>query len=477
MNKLSILWIGLLLFASILAADKAAWKTRTIYQLLTDRFWRSNGDVTTPCDITTYCGGDWTGIQQQLQYVKDLGFDAIWISPTVDNYKDNYHGYAYQDWGKVNYHFGNEASLKKLVATAQSMGIWVMVDVVANHCAAIQDNFQLITPFNLPEHYHADCELVDNYNQTQREVCRLSGLADLDQRHPFVKSYLSQWIKDTVQTFNFDGIRIDTVPHVEKLFWPDFVASSGVFQIAEVFDTRDDYIADYQNYVDSTMNYPMFFVIKSVFANGTSMTQIPQKYALQDSLFNDVDALGLYVDNHDNPRFLSINSDWRLFKSSLAFALTARGVPILYYGSEQGFSGGADPSNREAMWGHFDRNHEIFKFTQTINLARAATKSFILPMVDRYVDDNLYIYNRGPMIVGLTNKVLPLQTVVVKNIGLPEGRQVCNIFLPTDCTQVWLGSIQFPLKDGEVKIFLPKDNSFFVSKKRSFSEHLKLASQ
>ena len=229
MNKLSILWIGLLLFTSILAADKAAWKTRNIYQLLTDRFWRSSGDVTTPCDITKYCNGDWAGIQQQLQYVKDLGFDAIWISPIVDNYGENYHGYAYQDWGKVNYHFGDEASLKRLVATAQSMGIWVMVDIVANHCAAIQDNFQLITPFNVSEHYHADCDLVDNYNQTQREICRLSGLADLDQRHPFVKSYLNQWIKETVQNFSFDGIRIDTVPHVEKPFWPEFVQSSGVF--------------------------------------------------------------------------------------------------------------------------------------------------------------------------------------------------------------------------------------------------------
>ena len=224
----------------------------------------------------------------------------------------------------------------------------------------------------------------------------------------------------------------------------------------------------------------MFFVIKSVFASGASMTQIPQKYALQDTLFNDVDALGLFVDNHDNPRFLSINNDWRLFKSALAFAQTARGIPIFYYGSEQGFSGGADPNNREPMWGHFDRNHEIFKFTLAINQARAASKSFMLPMVNRYVDDNFFVYSRGSMIVALTNRVLPVQTVVVRNIGLPEGSQVCNIFAPSgspDCTQVWLGSIQFNLNNAEVKIFLPKDSSFFVSKKRSFSQHVKMATQ
>ena len=148
MNKLSILWIGLLLFASILAADKAAWKTRTIYQVLTDRFWRSNGDTQSGCNLSKYCGGTFAGIEQKLQYIKDLGFDAIWISPVVENLGEGYHGYWFSNWEKVNSHFGNEASLKKLVDTCHSMGIWVMVDVVANHVAPVGTDFSQIYPLN-----------------------------------------------------------------------------------------------------------------------------------------------------------------------------------------------------------------------------------------------------------------------------------------------------------------------------------------
>jgi alpha-amylase len=92
------------------------------------------------------------------------------------------------------------------------------------------------------------------------------------------------------------------------------------------------------------------------------MRQISSRYAEESSKFTDLDALGLFVDNHDNARFLSQSSSVVKFKSALAFALTARGIPFFYYGSEQGFHGGADPNNREPLWNNFDKNHDIYKF-------------------------------------------------------------------------------------------------------------------
>lgn len=82
MKKLSLYStaIALLMLAySATAGDVNGWKKRTVYQILTDRFWRSNGD-TSLCDLHNYCGGDHDGMAKKLQYVKDLGFDAIWIS-------------------------------------------------------------------------------------------------------------------------------------------------------------------------------------------------------------------------------------------------------------------------------------------------------------------------------------------------------------------------------------------------------------
>lgn len=106
----------------------------------------------------------------------------------------------------------------------------------------------------------------------------------------------------------------------------------------------------------------MYFTIKDVFQSGSSMRNIGQRISQQQGMFKDVDALGIFVDNHDNPRFLNGNPNWSPFKSALAFALTSRGIPIFYYGSEQAFAGGQDPNNREPMWKNFNRNHEIFLF-------------------------------------------------------------------------------------------------------------------
>ena len=102
------------------------------------------------------------------------------------------------------------------------------------------------------------------------------------------------------------------------------------------------------------------------------MKKISQRWAEEQSKFKDIDALGIFVDNHDNARFLAGNGNKVLFKSALAFSLTARGIPFFYYGSEQGFAGGQDPYNREAMWHNFDKNHDIYLFVSKIMKARKA---------------------------------------------------------------------------------------------------------
>ena len=197
------------------------------------------------CDLHNYCGGNFDGITKQLQYVKDLGFDAIWISPVVDNTPGGYHGYWARNWEKINSNFGDEAALKRLVDTAHSMGIWVMVDVVANHVGPVEHDYSSLYPFNRPEHYHADCDINDWGNQWQVENCRLARLPDLDQGNSYVRQYLKDWIHNLVQKYGFDGIRIDTIPEVPKDFWREYGQASGVFQMGECFNGFDGYVGDY----------------------------------------------------------------------------------------------------------------------------------------------------------------------------------------------------------------------------------------
>lgn len=96
------------------------------------------------------------------------------------------------------------------------MGIWVMVDVVANHVGPVGNDFSRIYPFNQASHYHSNCDIVDWNNQAQVEYCRLAQLPDLDQSNSYVRQYLKDWIKNLVNTYGFDGIRIDTIPEVSK---------------------------------------------------------------------------------------------------------------------------------------------------------------------------------------------------------------------------------------------------------------------
>ncbi len=177
----SLLVAALLLCTSVMSKTKEQWKQRTIYQIITDRFWRTDGS-TQPCpDLSKYCGGTFKGIQDQLGYIKGMGFDAIWISPIPENYGNDYHGYAALDWYKVNPYFGNEQDLQNMIQAAQSMGIWVMLDVVANHVAYIDTDYKLVTPFNDSSHYHTKCQITDWNDQNQVEYCRLANLPDLNQ--------------------------------------------------------------------------------------------------------------------------------------------------------------------------------------------------------------------------------------------------------------------------------------------------------
>ena len=194
-----------------------------------------------------------------------MGFNAIWISPIVENYPGSYHGYHLTNLYNLNPYFGTEDDFKNLITQCHKRDIWVMVDVVANHVGPIGTDYSKINPFNLAEHYHDYCDITDWSNQWQVENCRLSGLPDLKQENTWVTQTLLNWIKDLISKYNIDGIRIDTIMEVPKWFWDKFRSAAGVFQIGEAFDGRLEYVADYQNHLDSVFNYPLYYTIASSF--------------------------------------------------------------------------------------------------------------------------------------------------------------------------------------------------------------------
>lgn len=245
------------------------WKKRSVYQLLTDRY-NFKGASAACLDLHNYCGGTFSGITEKLDYIQGMGFDAIWISPIPHNAEPDYHGYGALDWERVNEHFGTDDELKSLIEAAHSKDIWVMLDVVANHSTYYinsDTDFSNVNPLNKQEYYHTKCDI--NWDdQYTVENCWLAGLSDLDQSNSYVRSYLKSWISNVVSEFDFDGIRIDTIPEVPKDFWSEYTEAAGVFQMGEVFNGDIGFVADYQNHVEGLFNYPMFFTLHNVFGSG-----------------------------------------------------------------------------------------------------------------------------------------------------------------------------------------------------------------
>ena len=325
------------LLATGLLKTKDEWKSRTIYQLMTDRFYRSDGSTQGCADLGKYCGGTFKGIESQLDYIAGLGFDAIWISPIPENKGEDYHGYAALNWYKVNPHFGTEQDLIDLVNAAHKRDIWVMVDVVANHVACVFDDFAAVTPFNDASHYHSKCVVQDWNDPYQVEHCRYTEcVPDLDQDNQWVRTTLLNWIHDIVQKYGFDGMRVDTVKHVKKPFWKEYAQASGIYSVGEVFDGDVSTCAYWtQDGLDAVLNYPVHFTMVNVFNYGKSMYLLRQVSSDEKAKFADVDSLGNFLDNHDRPRFLHLNNPTHaILKSALTYVLFYTGIPIVYYGTE-----------------------------------------------------------------------------------------------------------------------------------------------
>ena len=192
-------------------ATKDQWRSRTIYQVLTDRFAKSEDSSQACQNLGNYCGGTYRGLINNLDYIANMGFDAIWITPIIDNTDGGYHGYWGRNWYGVNSNFGSEQDLQDFISACHNKDIWVMIDVVQNHVGPVGTDYSSINPFNQNSNYHSYCEIqssdFNSHNQNAIEWCRLAGLPDLYQEDPTTKSQLLDWTQWLMDTFKPDGLR------------------------------------------------------------------------------------------------------------------------------------------------------------------------------------------------------------------------------------------------------------------------------
>jgi len=438
------------------------WKKRSIYQLITDRFAKESTPSSTCLNLSNYCGGTFKGIVSKLDYIQGMGFDAIWISPVVENTPGGYHGYWAQNLFKINPHFGTEQDFIDLINECHKRGIWVMLDVVANHMGN-QDNdndFSSFVPFDSPDNYHSLCQITNWSDPDNVEFCRLSNLPDLNQDNEFVRASLKDWVASMVSKYKLDGLRIDTVPEVKKQFWSEFSENAGVFSIGEVFNGDPAYVGPYQQAIPGLLNYPMYYTLHDVFGNNrNSLHDIITRLDQERGTFEDLSALGVFMDNHDNARFLHSQHDWTQLKNGLTFVLLGKHIPIVYYGTEQALAGASDPNNREALWPRYDKEHNIYQHIAGVHAARrvAGDDFHASDFSVALLEDRILAFTRGPLLAVITNVGSGHGiSRAVKGLEYPAGTMLYNALDKEDSILVQDdGSVEIKIVDGQPKVYLP----------------------
>ncbi|TFY50619.1 hypothetical protein EVJ58_g10968, partial [Rhodofomes roseus] len=314
------------LVTSVSAATADQWRGRSIYQIITDRYALPDGADLNACNPKdqTWCGGTWTTIRENLDYIQGAGFTAIWISPVSQNYEgprtaygDAYHGYWIADVTKLNDRFGTADDLKALSDELHRRGMYLMVDVVVNNVMATSTTPDLSTfLFQDESKFHPFCP-IDWNNDTSVIDCWLGDttvtLPDVNTQDPDVVSAYQSWITDLVKEYNIDGLRIDAAKHVNLDFWPKFCGSAGVFCIGEVFDDDIGQASQYQgpDALDSILNYPIYDALVSAFAMpGTqNISALTDKVAQSQKMFKDPTLLGNFLEDQDVPRWANLSVD------------------------------------------------------------------------------------------------------------------------------------------------------------------------
>ncbi|KAF7855421.1 hypothetical protein EAF04_010164 [Stromatinia cepivora] len=473
--------VGLTSLDGVLSATPDEWRTRSIYQVFTDRFARTDASNTTDCPSQTYgyCGGTWQGIINRLDYIQDMGFTAIWISPVVEQVADpsrGFHGYSAQNLYGLNSHFGTASDLTALATALHDRGMYLMVDVVANHMGS--DNtahtvdYSIMNPFNESKYFHEVCFITDYNNQTNVELCQLGTekypLPDLNTTQSAVRDFHTTWIKSLVGNYSIDGLRVDTVRHVEKDFWPLFNEAAGVYCVGEVADRDVDYLCDYQNYMDGLLSYASYYQLIPFFSNTSATSEnLIGQVQYQNTQCRDTTLLGTFTENHDQPRFGNYTSDLTLAKNIIAYTMLADGIPIIYQGQEQHFHGATDPYDREPLWPtNYNTSSPLYVLVKQLNairslaIARSSTYATDQTQV-AYSDAHNLAFRKGDsshMVLMVLNNVgenAEDYTVEMENAGFEAGLIVTDVLSCRNVTVAMDGGMEVPFVNGLPSVYYP----------------------
>ena len=473
-----------------------------LYLIMPDRFADGNSDNNTLKELNfpvsvdrndpnARHGGDLKGIENNLDYIESLGVTAIWLNPVLENDMPGgaYHGYATTDYYRVDPRFGTNDEYRNLIAESHKRGIKVVMDMIFNHSGSshpwIDDlpskdwlnypdgdkltNFRLST---INDPYASD------YDRTRSvKGWFVPSMPDLNQENPHMMRYLIQNSIWWIEYSKIDGIRMDTYPYadmapmaqwiadVQKEYpgynivgeaWYGDVAGTAYWQRGSRLNKQGD------PNLPTVMDFPTMIIATQAFHENTleygqGLNKIYNRLSL-DYLYENPKNVRTFLDNHDTDRFLLTEpQNLGSWKQGVAFLLTTRGIPQIYYGTELlmhgdkkktdgdvrkdvpgGFPG--DTINAFSKEGRTALQNEAIDFLSKVATWRKGNKVISEGTLKHFMPENgMYVYERrlgdkrAVVIMNGTDRQLSVDMSIYKEI-LPTGSTLKDVITGEEFT-------------------------------------------
>ena len=482
-----------------------------LYLLMPDRF--ANGDSSNDVwdneaidrsDAFGRHGGDFAGIEKHLDYLDDLGVTTIWLNPVLENRMhsagyQSYHGYATTDFYRTDPRLGTNEDYRLLVEKIHWRGMKLVMDMIFNHCGSLHWWIN-----DLPSSdwlNHSDGFVPTNHNMyslmdIHAPESELSGMTDgwfvrampdLNQRNRLLSTYLIQNSIWWIEYAGVDGIRHDTHPYADYDFlslwskavmteYPTFNIVGEVWYpgsvIALAWWQKDSKLNSGRNSnLQTVMDFHLMDVCTRAFST-TDRKENPfrdlHEVIAQDFVYNDVDNLLVFLDNHDLSRFCKAGeTDLGRYRQAMAFLLTVRGIPQLYYGTEilmhgekrdgdgnlrKDFPGGwaGDPENMFTSTGRKALQGEAFEYLRKILRWRRGNHAVRSGKMIHYMPDwqtQCYVYARidgKSRVLVILNGSDETQVIATEKYREVIGDAVSGIEIISEKSMDLNGSISIP---------------------------------
>lgn len=361
------------------SANRSSYSNKDVIYLITpDRFANgdpSNDQVSGMSDMSLNRnalydrhGGDLRGIINHLDYIKDMGFTAVWNMPVMENNQklESYHGYGITDHYKIDPRFGTNEDYKELGKKLRDQGMYLVQDIVLNHCGdghwwmkdmPFKDWINYGGKFVSTTHRRETVQdpHVSQYDaKLQTEGWFVPAMPDLNQKNPFMQKYIIQNTIWWIEYAHLGGLRIDTYPYSTKQFatqWSDAILAEypNLNMVGEEWSSNPIITSywqrgkvnrdGYKSSLPALMDFPLQNAISEAMNEndkewGKGLNKIYSVIS-NDLVYPNPDNLVVFGDNHDMSRiFTQVKHDPALLKMAMTYIFTTRGIPQVFYGTE-----------------------------------------------------------------------------------------------------------------------------------------------